>query len=94
MIQYKKYQDKNAKSAAYNKWYGRAVHELMEFDEFIEHMANHHCVFSEGIIKGVLIEMQFCLRELLLLGKGYDRQIMRLIGAQRERMLEAIEGLE
>ena len=29
-----------------------------------------------------------------LLGKGYDRQIMRLIKAQRDRMLEAIEGLE
>ena len=70
MIKYKKYQNKNAKSAAYNKWYGRAVHELVEFDEFIEHMANHHCVFSEGTIKGVLIEMQSCLRELLLEGKA------------------------
>jgi len=29
-----------------------------------------------------------------LLGKGYDQQIMRLIKAQRDRMLEAIEGLE
>lgn len=29
-----------------------------------------------------------------LLGKGYDQQIMQLIKAQRDRMLEAIEGLE
>ena len=29
-----------------------------------------------------------------LLGKGYDQQIMKLIKAQRDRMLEAIEGLE
>lgn len=70
MIKYKKYQNKNDKSAAFGKWYGRAVHELMEFDEFIEHMANHHCVFSEGTIRGVIIEMEICLRELLLEGKA------------------------
>lgn len=70
MIKYKKYQNKNDKSSAYGKWYGRAVHELMEFDEFITHMANHHCVFSEGTIRGVLIEMEICLRELLLEGKA------------------------
>ena len=33
-------------------------------------MAEHHCVFSEGTIKGVLIEMENCLRELLLEGKA------------------------
>lgn len=70
MIKYKKYQNKNDKSAVYGKWFGRAVHELMEFDEFIEHMANHHCVYSEGTLRGVLIEMEICLRELLLEGKA------------------------
>ena len=70
MIKYKKYQNKNLKSVAYGKWYGRAVHELLEFDEFIEHMAKHHCVYSEGTLRGALIEMQICLRELLLEGKA------------------------
>ena len=70
MIKYKKYQNKNDESTAYGKWFGRAVHELMEFDEFISHMANHHCVFSEATIRGVLIEMEVCLRELLLEGKA------------------------
>ena len=70
MIKYKKYQNRNDKTSAYGKWYARAVHELMEFDEFIEHMANHHCVFSEAVIRGVLIEMEVCLRELLLEGKA------------------------
>ena len=70
MIKYKKYQNKNDKSSAFGKWYGRAVHELMEFDEFIGHMASHHCVFSEATIRGVLIEMEVCLRELLLEGKA------------------------
>lgn len=70
MIKYKKYQNRNEESRAYKKWFGRAVHELMEFDEFVEHMANHHCVYSEGTIRGVLIEMEICLRELLLEGKA------------------------
>ena len=70
MIKYKKYQNKNDESTAYGKWFGRAVHELMEFDDFISHMANHHCVFSEATIRGVLIEMEVCLRELLLEGKA------------------------
>ena len=71
MIKYKKYQNKNDKMpAVYGKWFGRAVHEIMEFDEFIEHMAKHHCVYSEGTLRGVLIEMEICLRELLLEGKA------------------------
>ena len=70
MIKYKKYQNNNTYSNAYGKWFGRAVHELMEFDEFIEHMAKHHCVFSEATIRGVLIEMEICLREMLLEGKA------------------------
>lgn len=70
MIKYKKYQNKNDDSTAFGKWFGRAVHELMEFDEFIQHMAQHHCVFSEATIRGVLIEMEVCLRELLLEGKA------------------------
>ncbi|MBR0166128.1 MAG: DNA-binding protein [Prevotella sp.] len=70
MIKYKKYQNKNEESKVYGKWFARAVHGMMEFDEFIEHMANHHCVFSEGTIRGVLIEMEVCLRELLLEGKA------------------------
>lgn len=70
MLRYKKYQDNRKNAANKGYTYGRAVHELMEFDEFINHMAQHHCAFSEATIKGVLIEMQTCLRELLLEGKA------------------------
>jgi len=70
MIKYKKYKMKNTASRVYGMWFARAVHELMDFDEFIEHMAKHHCVFSEATIRGVLIEMEICLRELLLEGKA------------------------
>ena len=70
MIRYKKFKNNNRTSASYNKWYGRAVTELMEFEEFVKHMANHHCVFDESTIRDVLIEMQICMRELLLEGKA------------------------
>ena len=70
MIHYKKYQNATSGTVSSGRWYGRAVHELMEFDEFIEHMAKHHCVFSEATIRGVLIEMEICLREMLLEGKA------------------------
>jgi len=70
MIKYKKYKVTNTASRVYGMYFGRAIHELMEFDEFINHMAKHHCVFSEATIRGVLIEMETCLRELLLEGKA------------------------
>lgn len=71
MIKYKKYQNKNEKlESAYGKWFARPVHELMEFDEFISHLATHHCSFSEGTIRGVIVEMENCLREMLLDGKA------------------------
>lgn len=69
MIRYKKYKS-NTNGVTKGRWYGRSVTELLEFDEFIKHMANHHCVFGESTIRGVLIEMQVCLRELLLEGKA------------------------
>lgn len=72
MIRYKKYQNKNEQSPCYNRFYARASHERVTFDEFISHMANHHCVFSEGTIRGVLLEMEICLRELLLEGKSVE----------------------
>lgn len=70
MLRYKKYQDNRSNSNHQGEWYGRAVHQLVEFDEFVKHMANHHCVFSEATIRGVLIEAETCLRELLLDGKA------------------------
>ena len=70
MIKYQKYQVKNEKSAVDGKWLARALHDIVSFEEFIAHMAAHHCSFSEGTIRGVIIEMETCLRELLLEGKA------------------------
>lgn len=70
MLRYKKYQDNRVNSKHRGAWYARSVHQLVEFDDFVKHMANHHCVFSEATIRGVLIEAETCLRELLLDGKA------------------------
>lgn len=70
MIRYKKYKNTIPDSSCFGKFYGRATHETVTFEEFITHMAKHHCVFSEGTIRGVLVEMEVCLRELLLEGKA------------------------
>ena len=69
-MRYKLYQNKNPKSLAYGKWYARGLHEVMTFAEFVKHMAEHHCVYSEATIRGVLLEMEICLREQLLEGKA------------------------
>ena len=70
MINYVLYKNNNRFNKAYKKWFARTVHQPLDFDEFIRHMAQHHCVYSEGTIRGVLIEMETCLRELLLEGKA------------------------
>lgn len=45
MIHYKKYKNINMKYSCYGKWYGRAVHELMEFDEFVVTVTAIKCSF-------------------------------------------------
>ena len=87
MISYQLYKNTNKYNAAYGKYYARTVHQLMDFDEFINHMANHHCVYSEGTIRGVLIEMETCLRELLLEGKAvrFDDLGIFSIGIQNKQ---------
>lgn len=69
-IKYRLYQDNREKSINKGKWYARAVHERnVEFEDFVEHMAEHNSTFSRGTINGVLIDMLDCLKELVLDGK-------------------------
>lgn len=70
MITYQLRKNNNEYNAAYGRYYAHATHQTVTFDEFIKHMATHHCVFSEATIRGVLIEMETCLRELLLESKA------------------------
>ncbi|MBR2016245.1 MAG: DNA-binding protein [Prevotella sp.] len=71
MIRYKKYQNTNQKSTQFNKWYGRSyVSETLNTTALAEHMAKHNSPYSEGVIKGVLIDMIKCIKELVLDGKA------------------------
>ena len=70
MIRFKFHQDNRKNAPVPGAWYARAIHDPMTFDEFIAHMHNHHSVFSEANIRGVITEMENCLRELLLDGKA------------------------
>ena len=51
------------------KAYGTAqVHDVLSFDEFCEHIADHNSPFSKGCIKGVLTDAVACIREQMLAG--------------------------
>lgn len=83
-MRYKLYQNKNQDSKSYGKYYARGLHEKMSFADFVKHMAEHHCVYSEATIRGVLLEMEICLREMLLEGKAvyFDELGIFKIGLQ------------
>ena len=71
MIRIKLYQNNNAESKVYQKWYPRVVaDETIGLDELAEHMASHNTPFSKGAIKGILTDAVVCTKELLLLGKN------------------------
>lgn len=71
-IFYRKYQNQSKNTAAYGKWYGRAVTlgKTVELDDLAKHMAEHNTPYSTGAIKGVLTDMVSCIRELVLEGKS------------------------
>ena len=51
------------------KAYGTAqVHEILSFDDFCKHIADHNSPFSKGAIQGVLTDAVSCLREQMLAG--------------------------
>lgn len=44
------------------------VNEVLTFDRFVKHIAEHNGVFSRGTVKGVISDMCSCLVEQLLNG--------------------------
>ena len=51
------------------KAYGTAqIHEILSFDDFCQHIAEHNSPFSKGCVKGVLTDAVACIREQLLAG--------------------------
>ncbi len=52
-----------------SKAYGKAqMSELMTFDKFVKHIADHNGAFSRGTVQGVVLDMCECLVEMLLNG--------------------------
>lgn len=56
-------------SAAPKAYAKPQMSELMTFNKFVRHIANHNGVYSRGTVKGVISDMCECLVEMLLEGK-------------------------
>ena len=80
---YRKYQNKNQFSAAYGKWFARAVTigKTINIDELAKHMSEHNTPYSKGAIKGVLTDMIGCVRELMLEGKAVKLEGLAIFSA-------------
>ncbi len=80
---YRKYQNKNQFSAAYGKWFARAVTigKTINIDELAKHMSEHNTPYSKGAIKGVLTDMIGCIRELMLEGKAVKLEGLAIFSA-------------
>ena len=63
-------QNKNEKTTAYGKWYGRVIStKTMSYQELCKHMSEHNSVYGEDICLGVANKLQNCMLEQLLEGK-------------------------
>ena len=63
-------QNKNDKTAAFGKWYGRVVStKTMTYQELCKHMSEHNSVYGEDVCLGVANKLQNCMLEQLLEGK-------------------------
>ena len=69
-IIYDVYQNKNDKSAAYGKYYGRVVHtETLNTRKLAKHIAEHGSVYTQDVVEGVLTKAEACIVEMLLESK-------------------------
>ena len=63
-------QNKNDKTAAFGKWYGRVVStKTMSYQELCKHMSEHNSVYGEDVCLGVANKLQNCMLQQLLEGK-------------------------
>ncbi len=44
--------------------------ETIDLNGLAEHMSNHNSPYSAGVIKGLMTDMVFCIKELILEGKN------------------------
>ena len=80
---YRKYQNKNAQSRSYGKWFARAatIGKTVTIEDLAKHMSEHNTPYSRGAIKGVLTDMIGCIRELMLEGKAVKLEGLAIFSA-------------
>ena len=73
-IYYRTYQNKNRKSNAYGKTYGRLVSQgTLVTDDICRHIAKHGTIYTSDVVKGVVEKFINCFEELLL--EGYKLKL-------------------
>ena len=67
MVRYVLKQNKNEDSKVYGKWFAYPViEETVDLDGLAEHMSHHNSPYTKGMIRGQIIDMIGCIKELLL----------------------------
>ena len=69
-MDYTLYQNRNANISSGGKWYARAVHQPMTFDELCRHIALHSRFLDRATIIAVMTAMEDEVRRLLLEGRS------------------------
>ena len=69
-ILYQVTQNKNEKSPAYGKWYGRVkTLETLNTRKLSRHISEHGSIYTQDVVFGVLEKFRSCLIEMLLESK-------------------------
>ena len=62
-------QNQNAHSTGYKKWYPRAKYgRIINIEGLAQHIHDHHAIYPEDLVRGVLQCATRCTRELMLEG--------------------------
>ena len=85
MIELNVYKNTDSTSAQYGKAYARVDYkEMYTLDKLAQHMSEHNTPFSEGTIRGILIDMVKCIRELTLNGNTVKIENLAIFKASVE----------
>ena len=71
MAKYRLYQNKNSKSSGYGKYYAHRVpSKLIDTESLAKRLAGRNSAFSEGEMRGVLIDLTELIKELAFEGNS------------------------
>jgi predicted histone-like DNA-binding protein len=70
----RKYKNKNEKSSALGKTYGRVMHiATLKTNDICRHLQKHGTIYTSDVVKGVVEKFVNCFEELLL--EGYKLKL-------------------